>query len=188
MKKLLLKLFAVVFFLCPSSAFAGSGYYLGADLTRNYAKTESQSSASIAGITEVKNDHKSKVSNDPALRFGYKHKISEHGYIAPEFFYSKINGDYLYSTTMKAGIEVADFSFFASLGYTENNKFNGSSENYGLGLEYKIDDNFSISSEYIKYGNVKFNETSIADTVTTNIQKNQQLQTFKIGITYYFHE
>lgn len=89
---------------------------------------------------------------------------------------------------MKAGIEVDRISFFGSLGYSENNYFNGSSENYGVGLEFKINDNFSFTSEYIKYGDININQSSSASGVTTNIRKNNQLETFKFGITYYFHE
>jgi hypothetical protein len=190
MKKPSSKLIATIcyFFIITNSAFAGSGYYVGADLVKNFVKISGITSTTATGFTESAPIQKSEKSNDYGLRFGYKHKINKYNYISPEFFYNRLNGGYLYSTTMKFGVEIKDLSLFGSLGYSENNKFNGSSENYGLGLEYKIDDNFSISSEYIKYGDVKFDETSVNGAITTNIQKNQQLQTFKIGITYYFHE
>lgn len=192
MKKVFLPLVTV--FCClllPGQVFAGSGYYLGADYLRNFITEDSDTAViTLPSVTPVKgSSSEKKIGNDYGLRFGYKHRISQYFYIAPEFSYSSIDeSGYLYSTTMKSGFEVAGLSFYGALGYSENDYFNGSSENYGGGLAYKINDNFSLEAEYVRYGDIIINRTSSNSAGTNSIKKNSQLETLKFGITYYFHE
>ncbi|MES2678144.1 MAG: hypothetical protein V4612_07555 [Pseudomonadota bacterium] len=173
------------FFLITSQSWAGNGYYLGADYVKSAVKINTTTSAlGISVAKEEKTD-----SEDYGLRFGYRHKINKYLYIAPEFFYQKLDkSSYLYSTTMKAGIAIKDLSLFGSLGYAEISKFNNSAENFGGGLEYKINDNFSIGAEYIRFGDVKTSDVNIDNGTKIRANKTNQLQTIKFGITYYFHE
>lgn len=173
--------FLAFFFLNLGTLYAGSGYYLGTDYLQNSIKITINTSAS--GIAIDPEIQKTDTKNY-GLRFGYRHKIHKYAYISPEFFYQEIDKSYLYSTTMKAGLAIKDFSLFGSIGYSEISEFKNSSENYGIGLEYKISDNFSISGEYIKFANVT--TTDKAQFITVN--KLNELETIKFGITYYFHE
>ncbi len=167
--------------LLANQSWAGNGYYLGADYEKNSIKIATSTSA--LGVSVSKEEETK--SNDYGFRFGYRHKINKYIYIAPEFFYQKLDkSSYLYSTTMKAGFSIKDLSLFGSLGYAEINRFNNSAENFGGGLEYKINDNFSVGAEYIKFGDVTTSDTK--NDIRTD--KTNQLQTVKFGITYYFHE
>lgn len=175
-------------FLLSKQSWAGNGYYLGADYAKNSIKINTVTSTKIGSVTYKALKEQKTVSDDYGLRFGYRHKINKYLYIAPEFFYQSIDkSSYLYSTTMKAGVSIKDLSLFGSLGYTEINKFNNSTENFGGGVEYKINDNFSISAEYVKFGDVTTSDTE-RGTITTTTDKNNKLQTVKFGVTYYFHE
>lgn len=172
-----------------NKSWAGGGYYVGADYMLNSIESSVLTSVSGATSSTITDRNEQKTnSQDYGFRVGYNHKINKHIYISPEFFYQTLdNSSYLYSTTMKAGFMVKDFSFFASLGYAEIDKFNNSAENFGGGIEYKINDNFSIGAEYIKFGNVRTSEQDIG-TFSTVTDKENRLQTIKFGITYYFHE
>jgi len=184
-------LFATAFyFVLTTTSLAGNGYYLGADYVKNSTQTNTITSTTfgITPTTVIVYDDKKTNSQDYGLRFGYRHKISKHLYIAPELFYQSLDTSYLYSTTMKAGINVKDFSIFGSLGYSEIDKFNNSSENFGGGIEYKINDNFSLNLEYIKFKDIKTSSSYTETTTSVDTDKTNKIQSIKFGITYYFHE
>jgi opacity protein-like surface antigen len=171
----------ISYLLLTNQSWAGNSYYLGTDYTKSSIKISTTNSA--LGISA--SEEAETKSNDYGLRFGYRHKINKYIYIAPELFYQKLDkSSYLYSTTMKAGVSIEDLSLFGSLGYAEINKFNNSAENFGGGLEYKINDNFSVGAEYIGFADVKTSDTKSE----TRTDKTNKLQTIKFGITYYFHE
>jgi opacity protein-like surface antigen len=178
---LLSVLLSIIYFSQINQSQAGNGYYLGADYMKN--SIEINTANTFGGLSSL--EEKKIDSKDYGFRAGYRHKIHKYGFIAPEFAYQKIDSSgYLYSTTMKAGVEIKNLSLFGSLGYSEIEAFNNSSENFGGGFEYKINDNFSFNAEYIKFGDVKTSDI-LSNTQTDKINK---LQTMKFGITYYFHE
>jgi opacity protein-like surface antigen len=187
---LLIALFAISYFLSNSQSWAGGGYYFGADYVKNSIRINTLTSVSgvIPDLTTYSRDEQKINSNDYGFRAGYKHKLNKYTYISPEFFYQQLDkSSYLYSTTMKAGLEIKDFSIFGSLGYAEIDKFNNSAANFGGGIEYKINDNFSIGAEYIKFGDVNTLDQEFG-LININTDKTNKLQSIKFGITYYFHE
>ena len=177
------------YFSSISQSLAGNGYYLGADFVKSSIETSVINSVSGATSSIISSEQKEKSNtNDYGFRAGYRHKINKYLYISPEFFYQTLDkSSYLYSTTMKAGFVIKNLSVFGSLGYAEIERFNNSAENFGAGIEYKINDNFSINAEFIKFGDVQTTDREIS-SITTTTDKTNQLQSVKFGITYYFHE
>jgi opacity protein-like surface antigen len=189
-KKNFLTILILSYLLLTNQLIAGNGYYIGADYLRNSTKIKTSSTISGALSTNISSENKEKsTSRDYGFRFGYRHKIHKYLYIAPEFFYQKLDpASYLYSTTLKAGLAIKDFSVFSSVGYAEIDRFNNSAENFGAGIEYKINDNFSLTAEYIKFGDIETTTTETSSSITTSINKVNKVNTVKFGITYYFHE
>lgn len=179
-KALLFPCFSVFF---ASTAFAGAGFYAGIDGV--YHRLETDASVTVLGNTVY--SEQSENYGDVGVRGGYKHRIKDYFYIAPEIFVTTLDlklDEPVYGTTLKAGFEMDRFSIYGLGGYSRIEAVDKGTPHYGVGAEIAVTDYVSVNAEWNSFAEIDGSETS----GNVNITRDDKLDAFKLGITLYFHE
>ncbi len=173
---------------------AGSGFYLGGDVIGYNLKTSTStlvtqtnpvSSSTSFGVTN-------KNYTNIGFRTGYKYKsrLTDRYFWAPEFSVSTFDKDFIYSTNLKFGYEFAPVEFYTTLGVSRIEKFTDNRLNFALGMEYRLSNQTSINVELTHYDNINENTNSTNtigfNTITIDTNTARQINSLKIGFTYYF--
>lgn len=172
-----------------SASFAGSGFYMGADLLGQSLKISTTTNIIIATPPSSTTTFAGNTKNfiDIGFRTGYKFKsrLTDRYYWAPEFSFAFLDNSYLYSTNLKFGYEFAPYELYTTLGVSRIEKFTDNRLNFALGVEYRLNNQSSINFELTGFDNIKENtESGSAIFITTNTTR--KINSFKIGYTYYF--
>lgn len=181
----------VLFFFIqlPVTVKAGSGLYLGADIVNHGLDTSSVTTSTSSPTSYGKS---SETFTEAGFRAGYKYKrrLTHRYYWAPELALTQLDNDLLYSTSLKLGYEFAPYEIYGLLGVSRVDKFTDNRLNYGLGLEYRLENHYSINVEWVGYDTIEeFTESTITiGTTTVDVRTDTQrsINTIRLGFTYYF--
>lgn len=178
-----------LFIQIPVTASAGSGFYLGADVVSHELDT---SSVTTSTSSPTSYGESSETFTEAGFRTGYKYKrrLTHRYYWAPELALTQLDNDLLYSTSLKLGYEFAPYEIYGLLGISRVDKFTDNRLNYGLGLEYRLGNQYSVNVEWIGYDTIEeFTESTITiGTTTVDVRTDTQrnINTIRLGFTYYF--
>ena len=176
------------------SVQAGSGFYLGGDAILSDLKTSTTTLVSqtspVSSSTSFGNTKESYTNIGFRTGYKYKSRLTDKYFWAPEFSLSTLSDGYLYSTNLKFGYEFAPYEFYTSLGVSRIEKFTDNRLNFTLGMEYRINNQSSITLELTGYDNIKEHTNSVSviglNTITIGTNTTRHINSLKIGYTYYF--
>jgi hypothetical protein len=177
--------------LATPFAHAGSGTYLGADLVHQTLDTRTTTRYSAilpVGFGESQEDFQ-----NWGLRLGHKFKgrLTDRYFWAPELALAPLDdNDLIYSTNLRFGYETAPWEFFSSVGVTRIEPFTDNRLNVGVGLEYRLSNQASLSLEWTGYDRIdEVSEATLTIGLTdvdVRTETERDLHAFRIGFTYYF--
>ncbi len=191
-------LLCLVLLGCTASANAGSGFYYAIDGLSHTLTTKTQTDITYSPPPPAASTSSGSSKNtysDVGIRYGYKYKrrLTHSTFIVPELHLSNFKSDDLiYGTNFKFGAEISRLAVFGIVGVSRIDLLDKNVLTYGVGSEYNISDTISINLEWQHFDTMNEETTAIsyfgAQTVTTDTVTTRDIDVYKIGISFYFHE